>query len=69
MKKTILISTILTSLMLVACNQNYREGSPVIVKKEFYLFNKCKFTYEGWGRKDYFEDDCDKYQVGDKIGE
>lgn len=68
MKKIILITlTVFLTLVLNSCNRNYRQGTPVIVKKEFYIFNKCKFTYEGWGRRDYFEDECDKCSVGDKV--
>lgn len=68
MKKVILITlTVFLTLVLNSCNNNYLEGEPVIVKKEFYFSNKCKFTYEGWGRRDYFEDECDKYSVGDKL--
>lgn len=26
------------------------------------------YTYEGYGRKETFEDKCDKYSVGDKLG-
>ncbi len=27
----------------------------------------CIYTYEGYGREEWFEDDCDKYSVGDTL--
>jgi len=65
MKKLIIISLI--TLSFTSCKE-YREGTPIIVKKEYSLyFGKCQYTYEGWGRQDYFEDECDKYSVGDTL--
>lgn len=59
---------------LLACNSsgkndNYLQGEPVILKKEYSLLpGICMYTYEGYGRKETFEDKCDKYSVGDKLG-
>jgi hypothetical protein len=61
--------------VLCSCNStgrsdNYLQGEPVILKKEHSLIpGICMFTYEGYGRKETFEDKCDKYSVGDKLGE
>jgi len=50
-------------------NPNYHQGEPVILKKEYSLIpGVCMYTYEGYGRKETFEDKCDKYSVGDKLG-
>jgi len=68
MKRLVLL--ILAALLIISVTSctNYREGDPIIVKKEVSLVpGYCKYTYEGWGRKDYFEDPCDKYNVGDKL--
>jgi hypothetical protein len=47
----------------------YHQGEPVILKKEYSLIpGVCIYTYEGYGRKETFEDKCDKYSVGDKLG-
>lgn len=62
----ILVFTILT-LILSSCN--YNQGSPIIVKKvESFLPGKCIYTYEGYGRSEWFEDDCAKYSIGDTLG-
>lgn len=63
MKKLIIISLM---ILFTSCKE-YREGPPIIVKKEYLLFDKCKYTYEGWGRQEYFEDECDKYSVGETL--
>lgn len=71
------LTSILLSILLFiigACNplndnHDYHKGEPVILKKEYSLIpGVCKFTYEGYGRKETFEDKCDKYSVGDKLG-
>jgi hypothetical protein len=50
-------------------NDNYYQGEPVILKKEYSLLTGiCMYTYKGYGRKETFEDKCDKYSVGDKLG-
>jgi hypothetical protein len=60
--------------ILLGCNSsggsdNYHQGEPVIFKKEYSLLpGICMYTYEGYGRKETFEDKCDKYSVGDKLG-
>jgi hypothetical protein len=67
---------ILLSILLSGCqfsiketNKNYYQGEPVILKKEYSLIpGVCTFTYEGYGRKETFEDKCDKYSVGEKLG-
>lgn len=68
MKKIVFLLIIaLTVLMATSCTE-YREGDPVIVKKEVSLVpGYCLYTYEGWGRREYFEDDCGKYDVGDVL--
>lgn len=68
MKRLIYLFIIaLTVLMATSCTE-YREGDPVIVKKEVSLVpGYCKYTYEGWGSREYFEDPCDKYNVGYKL--
>lgn len=44
------------------------KGDPIIVKKVVSMIpGYCTYTYEGWGRSEYFEDKCDKYNVGDKL--
>lgn len=68
MKRIVLL--ILTSLLIMSVTSctDYREGDPIIIKKEVSLVpGYCKYTYEGWGRREYFEDPCDKYSVGDKL--
>ncbi|GGE15621.1 hypothetical protein [Psychroflexus salis] len=62
-------------LILISCqsnkenNANYHQGEPVILKKEYSLIPTiCMYTYEGYGRKETFEDKCNKYSVGDKLG-
>lgn len=50
-------------------NDSYHQGDPVILKKEYSLIpGICMYTYEGYGRKETFEDKCDKYSVGDQLG-
>jgi len=50
-------------------NPSYHQGEPVILKKEYSLLpGICMYTYEGYGRKETFEDKCNKYSVGDKLG-
>ena len=59
--------------MFIACNSKpnkseYRSGAPVIIKKEYSLIpGVCMFTYEGYNRKEVFEDKCRKYSVGDTL--
>ena len=68
MKRFLLITiTFLMFLTLSSCAEHL-EGDPIIVKKEVSLITGyCKYTYEGWGRRVYFEDPCDKYNIGDKL--
>lgn len=62
MKKTIF----LLSLFISSCS--YNKGVPIIVKKqESFISGKCIYTYEGYGREEMFDDDCDKYSVGDTL--
>jgi hypothetical protein len=70
MKKFIFIT--LLSIILFSCNEKvekvYLQGNPIIVKKEVSMIpGYCIYHYEGWGRREYFEDKCDKYSIGDKI--
>lgn len=68
MKRLVLLILGALLIMSVTSCTQYREGDPIIVKKEVSLVpGYCKYTYEGWGRRDYFEDPCEKYNVGDKL--
>jgi hypothetical protein len=64
---------IITLIIFSSCSQKtenteYLKGDPIIVKKEVSMIpGYCIFYYEGWGRREYFEDKCDKYSIGDKI--
>lgn len=70
-----LIKILFLSLFLFSCesrkeDNEYLKGEPVIVKKEVSMIpGYCIYHYEGWGRREYFEDKCDKYSIGDKLGE
>jgi hypothetical protein len=65
MKKIILLITV--SILLFSCK--YNPGPPIIVKKQMsFIPGKCLYTYEGYGREEMFDDDCDKYSVGDTLG-
>jgi len=76
MKKQINILVVTLPLFFSGCQfankdakTNNFEGEPVIFKKEYSMIpGICTFTYEGYGRKETFEDKCDKYSVGDKLG-
>jgi len=61
----VLVFTVLT-LILSSCN--YNQGSPIIVKKVESFSGKCIYTYEGYGDREWFEDDCSKYSIGDTLG-
>lgn len=70
MKNFIFIT--LLSIILFSCSEKvekvYLQGEPIIVKKEVSMIpGYCIYHYEGWGRREYFEDKCDKYSIGDKI--
>lgn len=53
---------------MTSCSNNYREGRPVVVKKTKNIFpNSCRFAWEGYGKREYFDDDCDKYDIGAPI--
>jgi hypothetical protein len=59
----------LCSCESIGTSKQYHQGEPVILKKEHSLIpGICMFTYEGYGRKETFEDKCEKYSVGDKLG-
>lgn len=61
---------IITLIIFSSCSNKpeYLKGEPIIVKKEVSMIpGYCIFHYEGWGRREYFEDKCDKYSIGDKI--
>jgi hypothetical protein len=65
--KTILIATSLL-LILNSCNERqYQKGAPIIVQKQKSMTGSCLYTYEGYGREEWFEDECDKYSVGDTL--
>lgn len=66
----ILVPFVVCSCDSMGGSDRYREGEPVILKKEHSLIpGICMFTYEGYGKRETFEDKCDKYSVGDKLGE
>lgn len=49
-------------------NKQYNKGVPVIVNKQQSLIpGKCLYTYEGFGREETFDEECNKYQVGDTL--
>lgn len=65
----------LVMLIFIGCGSNhennpgYYQGEPVILKKEYSLIpGVCMYTYEGYGKKETFEDKCEKFSVGDKLG-
>jgi len=60
---------ILAMVLLASClNQSTYTGPPVIVKKVTSLDGEtCTYTYIGYGREDWFEDPCNKYNVGDTL--
>ncbi len=69
MKTLLFISSVL--LILTSCDiektkSDYR-GAPIIVQKQESMTGTCIYTYEGYGREEWFEDDCDKYSVGDTL--
>jgi len=66
--KTILTTATLF-LILTSCNEDkqYQKGSPIIVQKQKSVTGSCLYTYEGYGREEWFEDECDKYSVGDTL--
>jgi hypothetical protein len=58
-------------LLITSCDvenskSEYR-GAPIIVQKQQSMTGTCIYTYEGYGREEWFEDDCDKYSVGDTL--
>lgn len=71
MKNLLILITLIT--LFSSCSQKtenteYLKGEPIILKKEVSIIpGYCIFHYEGWGRREYFEDKCDKYSIGDKI--
>jgi len=72
LKMIVYLSFIFILISCESCNgrsDKYHDGEPVILKKEYSLIpGVCMFTYEGYGRKETFEDKCNKYSVGDKLG-
>jgi hypothetical protein len=67
MKKLFILLSI--TFILYSCKNDYNKGNPVIIKKEQSLYpGKCIYTYEGYGIREWFDDDCDKYSVGDTLG-
>jgi hypothetical protein len=66
--KTILTTATLF-LILTSCNETkeYQKGAPIIVQKQKSVTGSCLYTYEGYGREEWFEDECDKYSVGDTL--
>ncbi len=63
----ILITLILLTSLMTSCS-NYREGRPVIVKKEQSLWpGQCRYAWEGYGKREYFDDECGKYDIGSPV--
>jgi hypothetical protein len=58
-------------LLIASCdaekNKSDNRGAPVIIQKQKSITGSCIYTYEGYGREEWFEDDCDKYEVGDTL--
>lgn len=53
---------------LFSCSDSYHKGKPIVVSKHKSFFpGTCQFAYEGFGRREVFEDDCEKYHIGDTI--
>ena len=71
LKIIVYLSFIFILIITESCNgrsYKYHDGEPVILKKEYSLIpGVCVYTYVGYGRKETFEDKCDKYSVGDKL--
>jgi len=66
MKKSII--ALISIVTLSACNPDYRKGEPIITGKEQMLWpSTCQFTWEGNGKRGFFEDKCDNYKVGQKL--
>jgi hypothetical protein len=65
---TLFVSAI---LVLSSCDiektKSEHKGPPIIVQKQESMIGTCIYTYEGYGREEWFEDDCDKYSVGDTL--
>ena len=57
---------LITSCDVEKTKSDYR-GAPIIVQKQESMTGTCIYTYEGYGREEWFEDDCDKYSVGDTL--
>jgi hypothetical protein len=64
MKNILILLTI--GLIFTSC-RDYRKGDPRIMTKDKMLDGSCRYTWEGDGMRETFEDDCDAYKVGDKI--
>ena len=58
-------------LLFTSCDiektKSEQKGAPIIVQKQRSMTGTCIYTYEGYGREEWFEDDCDKYSVGDTL--
>jgi hypothetical protein len=56
---------------LLSCNEgkvkSAYNGPPIIIQKYKSLTGSCVYTYQGYGYEEWFEDDCDKYEVGDTL--
>lgn len=53
--------------MFPKTSKEYPKGRPVIVGKSQSLNGKATYTYEGYGRREEFEDNFDKFSVGDTL--
>lgn len=69
MKSFLLLISVI--LLFTSCdiekNKSEYKGPPIIVSKQKSITGSCIYTYEGYGREEWFEDDCDKYSVGDTL--
>jgi len=65
------IWTLLAIVFLLSCSEakvkSSYNGPPIIIQKYKSLTGSCVYTYQGYGYEEWFEDECDKYEVGDTL--
>lgn len=65
------IWTLLAVVFLISCSEgkvkSAYNGPPIIIQKYKSLTGSCVYTYQGYGYEEWFEDECDKYEVGDTL--
>ena len=61
----------LAATFLLSCSEgkvkSAYNGPPIIIQKYKSLTGSCVYTYQGYGYEEWFEDECDKYEVGDTL--